>query len=188
MDSNPGETKAWQASGGNPRDSGPLPGDKRPEPPFVCGDFGIRIARDGTWFHDGSPIGRLPLVKLFASVLRREGDEYWLVTPAERGRILVDDAPFTAIVLTASGAGRAHTLTFRTNLEEEIVAGAEHPIRVAIDAASGEPRPYILVRAGLEALISRAVYYQLVELGGEEACDGVSRYGVWSGGRFFPLS
>src|SRR5690348_9686433 len=99
MDSNPGETKAWQGSGGNPRDSGPLPGDKRLEPPFVCGDFGIRIARDGTWFHEGSPIGRLPLVKLFASVLRREGDEYWLVTPAERGRILVEDAPFVAVTL-----------------------------------------------------------------------------------------
>jgi len=184
MNSNPGETKARQGSEGNPRGSGPLPGNGRPEPPLICGDFGIRIARDGTWFHEGAPIGRLPLVKLFASVLRREGDEYWLVTPAERGRILVEDAPFVAVALAAAGAGRDQSLTFRTNLDEEIACGPEHPIRVVIDPASGEPRPYVLVRAGLEALIARPVYYQLVELGIEED----SRYGVWSGGRFFALS
>jgi uncharacterized protein len=188
MDSNPGETKAWQGSGDNPRDSGPLPGSERPQPPLICGDFGIRIARDGTWFHEGSPIGRLPLVKLFASVLRREGDEYWLVTPAERGRILVEDAPFVAVGLDARGSGRDQALTFRTNLEEEIEAGPAHPIRVVIDPARGEPRPYVLVRDNLEALIARAVYYQLVELGREEAQDGAARYGVWSGGVFFALS
>jgi hypothetical protein len=153
----------------------------------MCGDFGIRIARDGTWFHDGSPIGRLPLVKLFASVLRREGDEYWLVTPAERGRILVEDAPFVAVALTATGSGRDQSLTFRTNLDDEIVCDPAHPLRIAVDATSGEPRPYILVRDNLEALIARAVYYQLVELGQEEASEGAC-YGVWSGGRFFALS
>ena len=188
MDSNPGETKAWQGNGGNPRDSGPSAGTQRPDPPLLCGDFGIRIARDGTWFHDGSPIGRLPLVKLFASVLRREGDDYLLVTPAERGRILVEDAPFVAVGLAAEGSGRDQTLIFRTNLEEEIPAGSAHPIRVTVDATTGEPRPYVLVRDGLDALIARAVYYQLVELGQEEACQDGTRYGVWSAGMFFPLA
>ena len=184
MDSNPGETKARQQARGNPRDSAPAAGSGQPRSPHGCGDFGIRIARDGTWFHDGSPIGRLALVKLFASVLRREGDSYWLVTPVERGRILVEDAPFVAVALAASGEGRAQSLAFRTNIEEEIVVGPDHPIRIAVDPARGEPRPYILVRQGLEALIARPVYYQLVDLGGEEE----GRYGVWSGGRFFPLS
>jgi hypothetical protein len=153
-----------------------------------CGDFGIRIGRDGTWYYHDSPIRRLPLVKLFASVLRREGDgTYWLVTPAERGRILVEDAPFVAVEVEADGRGRDRALIFRTNLNDRIEAGESHPIRVATDPATGEPRPYIAVRGGLEARLLRPVFYELVEMGGEETIGGGSRFGVWSNGKFFPL-
>ncbi len=153
-----------------------------------CGHFNIRIARDGTWFYHGSPITRKPLVKLFASVLRRdEAGRYLLVTPAERGLIDVDDAPFTAVALTASGAGGSQRLVFRTNVDEDIVAGPEHPIRVAEHPDTGEPSPYIHVRDGLEALISRPVFYQLVDLGVSEVLDGREVFGVWSEGTFFRL-
>ncbi len=153
-----------------------------------CGDFDIRIARDGTWFHQGSPIGRKPLVRLFASVLRREADgEFWLVTPVERGRVIVDDAPFVAVELAASGTGSSQVLRFRTNIDDWVEADAAHPIRVAQAPDSGEPRPYILVRDGLEALIARSVYYHLVELAVEGEQDGETVLGVWSKAIFFPL-
>jgi len=152
-----------------------------------CGDFGIRILRDGTWLYHGSPIARKPLVRLFASVLRRDGDAFWLVTPVERGRIIVDDAPFTAVEMTIDGAGIAQRIGFRTNLDEIVTADAAHPIRVALAAGSGEPSPYVVVRDGLEALIVRAVYYELVERGETSRLDGEERYGVWSAGTFFPL-
>jgi uncharacterized protein len=152
-----------------------------------CGDFGIRIARDGTWCYRGSPIGRLPLVKLFASVLRREADGgYWLATPAERGRIEVDDVPFLAVSLTATGRGRRQNLMLRTNLDEIVTAGPDHPLRVET-AAGGSTVPYILVRDGLEARLSRPVFYELVELGTEERLAGARTFGVWSGGMFFRL-
>jgi len=129
-------------------------------------DLQIRIARDGTWFYRGSLIARLPLVKLFASVLRREADgSYWLVTPAERGRVEVEDAPFLAVELTAEGEGREQQLIFRTNLDDIVTAGPDHPLRTET-AVDGEPSPYILVRDGLEALLARPVFYQLVDLGG----------------------
>ena len=153
----------------------------------VCGDFDIRIARDGTWFYHGSPIGRKPLVRLFASVLRREGDEFLLVTPVERGRIVVDDAPFTAVELDVAGSGRDQELRFRTNLDDEVVADALHPIRVAHDADTAEPSPYIEIRNRLEARILRPVYYQLVELGEERRVGGEDLFGVWSKGQFFAL-
>lgn len=159
------------------------------------GDFNIRIARDGTWYHEGSPIKRLPLVKLFASVLRREPDgSHWLVTPVERGTIVVEDAPFVAIDVDRKPAdgpldAEASELIFTTNLDETVVAGPDHPIRVAIDADSGEPAPYIEVRGGLEALINRATFYRLVEFAVERAgpAEGSRVLGVWSKGRFFPL-
>jgi len=152
-----------------------------------CGEIDIRIGRDGTWFYHGSPIGRKPLVKLFASVLRREDDgDYWLVTPVERGRIKVDEVPFTAVDVNAAGAGPSQTLTFRTNLDDEVAAGAEHPIRVAY-AADGEPRPYILVRGRLEARILRPVFYELVELAQMQRIGDDEVYGVWSREQFFPL-
>ena len=157
-------------------------------PDESCGDFDMRIARDGTWYHEGSPIGRLPLVKLFSTVLHRdENCEFWFITPVEKGRIAVDDAPFTAVELTATGAGSAQMLSFRTNIDDIVIAGPDHPIRVAEDPASGEPSPYILIRDRLEALILRPVFYQLVELGEEREVDGRRVLGVSSGGTFFPL-
>jgi len=155
--------------------------------PIDCGDLDMRIARDGTWYYRGSPIGRLPLVKLFASVLRREADGgYWLVTPAERGRIAVEDVPFVAVELTAIGEGRDQQLIFRTNLDEIVTAGPDHPLRVET-APSGEPSPYILVRCGLEARLTRAVFYELVEFADEYEIAKETQFGVWSNRTFFPI-
>jgi uncharacterized protein len=155
--------------------------------PRDLGDLDMRIARDGAWFYRGSPIGRPALVKLFASVLRREPDGgYWLVTPAERGRIEVEDMPFLAVALTVTGDGRDQQLIFRTNLDDIVTAGPDHPLRVET-AANGEPAPYILVRDGLEARIVRAVFYDLVELGREERVEDAAHFGVWSRGGFFRL-
>lgn len=171
-----------------PDGTGPRAGGRGDRPPPIdCGDFDIRIARDGTWFYRGSPILRLPLVKLFASVLRRENDGvYWLVTPAERGRIAVEDVPFIAVALAAEGEGRAQRLIFRTNIDEFVTAGPDHPLRVEV-AESGEPSPYILVRPGLEARLSRPVFYELVDLAGEADIAGTIEFGVWSDGMFFRL-
>jgi hypothetical protein len=155
--------------------------------PVDCGDLEMRIARDGTWFYRGSPIGRSPLVKLFASVLRREADgRYWLVTPAERGRVEVEDVPFLAVALTVEGDGRDQQLIFRTNLDEFVTAGPDNPLRVET-AASGEPAPYILVRDGIEARLARPVFYELVDLGTEEPIGETTQFGVWSSGTFFRL-
>lgn len=153
-----------------------------------CGVFDIRINRDGLWFYHGSPIGRKELVKLFASVLRRDEDgRFLLETPAEKGVIEVEDAPFLAVELQTEGEGRARTLIFRTNLDENVMLDRAHPLRIAHNPETGEPAPYILVRAGLEARLTRAVYYELVELGGEETMNGETSFGVWSGGVFFSL-
>lgn len=152
----------------------------------LCGDFPIRIARDGTWHYQGSPIGRKPLVVLFARVLARQPNgDYWLVTPYERGRIVVDDAPFVAVLCEIAGEGRAQTLRFTTNLDEEVTADEAHPIvmRGTID----EPAPYVVVRPGLEARLARAVFYQIVDRATEAEVDGRRRFGVWSAGRFFAL-
>ncbi len=156
--------------------------------PKVNPDIDLRIARDGSWFYHGSPIGRKPLVRLFSTVLRREDDgEYYLVTPVEKARVQVDDAPFTAVALTVEGAGKNQRLVFRTNLDEVVTANAANPIRISINSETGEPTPYVLVRDNLEALISRAVYYELVDLGvgKEDTGDGV--LGVWSDGSYFEL-
>lgn len=154
----------------------------------ICGEFAIRIARDGTWFYHGSPIGRKPLVKLFAKVLRRDAaGQYWLITPVERGTIVVDDAPFTAVELSIAGSGRSQRLTFRTNLDDEITLDSAHPLRVVENSETGEPSPYILVRDNLEALIVRPVFYQLVDLGVEAQTPEGPRLGVWSADHFFAL-
>jgi hypothetical protein len=161
------------------------PADKRP--PIHLGDLEMRIARDGSWFYRGSPINRLALIKLFASVLRREADGgYWLVTPAERGRIEVEDAPFLAVALTVEGKGRDQRLIFRTNLDEFVTAGPGNPLRVET-AANGEPRPYILIRDGLPARLTRPVFYELVDLATQEEVEGVVQFGIWSQRIFFWL-
>ena len=150
----------------------------------------MRIARDGSWYHQGSRIARKGLVKLFSTVLRRDDDGvFWLQTPVERARIEVEDAPFTAVECASTGAGRTQILSLRTNLDDWVEVDGEHPIRVETDGETGEPRPYLLVRDRLEALILRSVYYQLVELAVEEAGDpGQARgLGVWSKGEFFAL-
>jgi len=154
----------------------------------ICGDFGLFIRRDGTWLYRGSPIGRKPLVKLFASVLRRDdAGAYWLVTPAEKGRIEVEDVPFTAVEASIAGAGREQTVTLRTNLDEFVTISREHPLRVESDPMSGTPAPYVLVRDRLEARLARPVFYELVEHGEEREADGKRILGIWSAGAFFSL-
>lgn len=130
------------------------------------------------------------LVRLFASVLKRDAaGDYWLETPAERGRIQVDDAPFIAVELSIEGAGRAQRLQFRTNIDETVTADAAHAIhlRPGFSGGDGGARPYLRLRDGLEALIARPVYYSLVEIAVEHRVDGVAAMGVWSSGAFFPL-
>lgn len=155
--------------------------------PECCGDIDMRIARDGTWYYMGTPIGRKPMVKPFSTIIRRDGDDYFLVTPVEKCGIRVDDAPFVAVSLSVEGGGRDQLLRFITNVEDEVVAGIEHPLRVEIDALTGEPAPYLHVRVNLEALIHRNVFYQLVDLAVTEQCDGRDWLGVWSSGQFFPI-
>jgi hypothetical protein len=155
--------------------------------PAHCGDIDIRIARDGTWFHMGTPIGRKELVRLFSTILRKDADGFHLVTPVEKMRIVVEDAPFLAVLLRAEGEGRDQRLTFTTNVGDETVAGTGNPIRVETDPATEEPSPYVHVRRGLEAKIARSVFYQLADLAvpGEGEHEGL--LGVWSGGQFFAL-
>lgn len=162
-------------------------------PPVECGDLPFLIQRDGTWLYRGSPIGRKELVCLFASVLKREADgSFWLETPAERGRIEVEDAPFVAVELDWSGDDKQQVLSFRTNVDQVVTASREHPIRVAHDMLTCEPTPYIRVREGVgdqavEARINRAVYYELVALAVPEWVGCRRMLGVWSCGKFFPL-
>ena len=154
-------------------------------PPF-CGDLDMRIARDGTWFYLGTPIGRPALVKLFSTILRKDEDKYFLVTPVEKVGITVDDAPFVAVDVNASGSGAEQVLQFETQVGDVFEAGPDHPIRVSYDDA-GEPSPYVLVRRNLEALIDRKSFYRLVDLGVHHEVDGTRWFGVWSGGAFFKV-
>lgn len=161
----------------------------KPAPGKVAAvDFGIRIARDGTWFHNGLPFTRPKLVKLFSTVLRRAPDsEYVLQTPVEKGRIEVEDAPFVAVEMIAEGAGQDLRLRFRTNIDEWIEAGPDNPIWFVYeedeDPEEAEPAPYIIVKPGIEARINRAIFYDLVELADNEG----DYFGVWAGGVFHPL-
>ena len=165
-------------------------GSKGPAPveqwnPPYCGDIGMAIRGDGVWLYQGSPIGRMALVKLFASVLRKDTDgKHYLVTPVEKIDVHVADAPFMAVELQVAGSGRDQRLTFRTNVDDIVAAGPEHPIRFAEEPGSGGLKPYLLVRGRLEALVTRALYYDLVELALDDADRGL---GLWSGGTFFPL-
>ena len=151
--------------------------------PTHCGDSEMRIARDGTWFHQGSPIGRQAMVRLFSTILRREPDGgFVLVTPVEKLDIVVEDAPFVAVEMKAEGDADAARLAFRLNTGDLVTAGPDHPLRFA--GTTDEPRPYLHVRAGLEALIARSLYYELAE---RALASGDEPPGVWSGGAFFPL-
>ncbi len=163
----------------------------RPGPPPVhlwnpphCGDLDIRIARDGLWYYLGTPIGRVPLVKLFASILRREPDgRYVLVTPVEKVGIAVEDVPFIAVDFRVEGGVDDPRIVFVTNVDDEAAAGPDHPIRVEHDPVTGAPAPYVHIRAGLEARIDRKSFYRLVELGRVEG----TQFGLRSGGAFFAL-
>ena len=151
--------------------------------PAHCGDIDIRIARDGAWFHDGSPIGRPALVRLFSTVLRKDPDGFHLVTPVEKLRIRVDDAPFLATRVDRVGAH----LRFLTNVGDEVDAGPDHPITVGQAEGSGEPSPYLHVRRGLMARLTRPVFYELVDMAETRATAAGEELGVWSGGAWFTL-
>jgi hypothetical protein len=156
-------------------------------PPF-CGDLDMRIASDGTWFYLKTPIGRPALVKLFASVLKREGDRYYLVTPVEKCGIVVDDAPFMAVELKVEHGERGQVLTFRTNVEDWVACGADHALRFEPEAETGGLKPYLHVRRDLWAKVTRALFYDLVELGEERDIDGERMFGVVSAGEFFVMA
>ncbi|MGE4612339.1 MAG: DUF1285 domain-containing protein [Paracoccaceae bacterium] len=151
-------------------------------PPF-CGDLDMRIARDGTWFYLGTPIGRKRLVKLFSTIMRKDGEDYFLITPVEKVGITVDDAPFVAVDFDVVD----NVVQFTTNVGDTVAAGPDHPIRVVLNPDDGEPSPYVLVRTNLEALIDRKSFYRLVEQGEASTVDGIEWFGVRSKGVFFPF-
>ena len=156
-------------------------------PPF-CGDLDMRIAADGTWFYLKTPIGRPALVKLFASVLKREGDKYFLVTPVEKCGIVVEDAPFLAVELAVEAGERGQVLRFRTNVDDWVGCDRDHALRFEPEPETGGLKPYLHVRRGLWALVTRALFYDLVELGEQRAIDGERMFGVVSGGEFFAMA
>lgn len=159
----------------------------------MCGDIDIRIAADGTWFHEGGPIGRKELVCLFSSVLKRdEFGDFWLETPVEKARIQVDDAPFVGVEMFVNECSVDQIISIRTNIDEMVSIGLDHPLRVEHDPVTGEPAPYVLLRQGegmfpIEAKINRSVFYELVNRGVEETIEGDIYYGIWSQNEFFPL-
>ncbi|TNC74925.1 DUF1285 domain-containing protein [Rubellimicrobium roseum] len=189
-----GKTNKSESDNGGPRSAESLlqaaQSASRKGPPPVhlwnpphCGDIDMRIARDGTWFYLGTPIGRPAMVRLFSSILRKDPEGYVLVTPVEKVGITVDDAPFVAQDVEP----RDGALVFRTNVDEEVTAGPAHPLRVERDAQTGEPSPYLHVRADLWALIDRKTFYRLVDLGDVHPHDGEDWFGVTSQGAFFPI-
>ncbi len=156
-------------------------------PPF-CGDLDIRIASDGTWFYLGTPIGRMPLVRLFSTVLRKDADgRTYLVTPVEKVGIRVVDAPFVAVEMDASGSGESQVVTFRTNVGDVVEVGPEHPLRFVDEDETGGLKPYVLVRGRLEALVARPVMYELVGHGEEIEVDGRTMFAVRSRGQVYPI-
>lgn len=156
------------------------------DPPF-CGDLDMRIARDGTWFYNGTPIGRAPLVKLFSSILKLEDGKFFLVTPVEKVGIRVDDAPFVATDFEVEAPGPEQVIRFTTHVGDTTDAGPDNPIRVVRDPNTGEPSPYVHVRRGLEALIDRKSFYRLVDIGSVQLHSGAEWFGLRSGGEFFPV-
>ncbi|MGB0682054.1 MAG: DUF1285 domain-containing protein [Magnetovibrionaceae bacterium] len=158
----------------------------------ICGDLAMRIDEDGQWYHEGAPIGRIELVRLFATVLKRDDHgNYWLATPVEAGRIQVDDAPFVAVEAIFGSSGDEPVVSFRSNLDDVVTLDDEHPLRISerpgVSGTEPEPRPYIHWRDGLEARIARAVFYDLVAHAVEEQVGDETFLGLWSAGTFFPL-
>src|SRR5215471_566298 len=172
---------------GLPRENKGLPPVERWNPPF-CGDIDMRIGGDGTWFYQKTPIGRPALVKLFASVLKREGDKYFLVTPVEKVGIAVDDAPFLAVEMNASVGDAGRILQFRTNVDDWISAGPGHALRFEPQPKTGGLKPYLHIRRDLWAKVTRALFYDLVALGEERDIDGKAMFGVFSQGQFFAMA
>lgn len=157
--------------------------------PEYCGELDIRIARDGTWYYLGTPFKRERLVRLFSTVLRYDDDgKYYLVTPVEKIGITVDDVPFSIVDMDVEGEGKSQEITFTTGVGDEVTVDAEHPLRISFDAQTKEPSPYVLVRARLEGLINRAVYYKMVDIAEDFEVDGVAMFGVWSCGQFFAFA
>lgn len=161
-----------------------LPPVEKWSPPY-CGELNLVIRRNGLWVHEGTPIGRAPLVRLFSTVLRREGERYFLVTPVEKLGIDVEDAPFLAVAMRCEEGPGGSRLIFTTNVGDEVVAGPGHAIEMR-DSGGGRA-PYVHIRGGLDALVARAVWYDLVALGETREIDGETCFGVASGGLFFPL-
>ena len=187
---NEGQTGALDGIASHARKEG---GKKGPPPvhlwnPPFCGDLDMRIATDGTWYYLNTPIGRPALVKLFASVLKREGDKYFLVTPVEKCGIVVDDAPFLAVEMRVEGSGAARVLHFRTNVDDWVACGAGHTLRFEPEPGTGGLKPYLHVRRELWAKVTRALFYDLVELGEEREIAGELMFGVQSGGEFFAMA
>ena len=172
---------------GLPRENKGLPPVERWNPPF-CGDIDMRIGADGTWFYQKTPIGRAALVKLFASVLKKEGDKYFLVTPVEKVGIVVDDAPFLAVEMNASVGNEGRILQFRTNVDDWISAGPGHALRFEPQPKTGGLKPYLHIRRDLWAKVTRALFYDLVALGEERDVGGKAMFGVFSQGEFFAMA
>ena len=164
-----------------------LPPVERWNPPF-CGDLDMRIATDGTWFYMKTPIGRQALVKLFASILKREGEKYFLVTPVEKCGIKVDDAPFLAVELDAQDSADGRVLSFRTNVDDWVQCGPRHMLRFDPEPGTGGLKPYLHVRRDLWAKVTRPLFFDLVELGEEREVGGQAMFGVTSMGMFFPMA
>jgi hypothetical protein len=183
----PGDAMArlGAALGAGKPGKGPPPVE-RWNPPF-CGDIDMRIDAEGNWFYAGTPIGRPGLVKLFASVLRRDPERYVLVTPVERVGIAVAEVPFMAVEMAQSGTGPDRQLAFRTNVDDLVDIGTDHPLRFETDEAEGV-KPYVLVRGGLWARVTRALTYDLVDLGEEREVDGIATFGVAVAGAFYPIA
>jgi hypothetical protein len=177
-----GLTEAARAAGGETRRLPPV----HLWNPAFCGDLDMRIARDGTWFYNGTPIGRPALVRLFSTILRKDEDRYVLVTPVEKVGIKVEDAPFLAVELAPETRENGRALKFRTNVDDWVEAGPDHPMRFEPGESEGL-KPYVHVRADLWALVKRALFYDLVDLGERRSIDGEEMFGVASNGAFFPM-
>lgn len=177
--------KEAAAAGANARG---LPPVEKWNPEF-CGDIDMRIAADGLWYYMNSPIGRKPLVRLFSTLLRKDEDgKTYLVTPVEKVGITVDDAPFVAVAMAVEGEGEQQVIHFVTNVDDQVTVDDEHPLRFEREAGTDGLKPYVLVRGRLEALVARSIFYDLVELGVTRDINGVSWFGIWSAGTFYPMA